>query len=239
MIRPVGFPVPDWTARLRPPRTAMLGRLTRVEPADVDRHAADLYAANTADADGAMWTYLAVGPFATLDDYRAWLSGVAASSDPVFFTIVDTRTGRPLGLASYMRIDPANGVMEVGNLQFSPALQKSVLATEAMYLMMRRAFAELGYRRYEWKCDRLNGPSQSAARRFGFAYEGTFRQAIVYKGRNRDTAWFSILDREWPALSAAFEQWLAPDNFTPDGQQRSRLSDLIRAARRTLPDSDL
>jgi RimJ/RimL family protein N-acetyltransferase len=217
----------------------MVGRLSRLEPIAVEQHAADLYEANAADGDGGMWTYLAVGPFASPEDYRGWLEAVATSPDPLFFAIIDARTGRAVGLASYLRIDPANGVIEVGNLQFSPALQKSILATEAMYLMMRRAFTELGYRRYEWKCDRLNSPSMAAARRFGFAYEGTFRQAVVYKGRNRDTAWFSILDREWPMLSAAFEQWLAPDNFDADGQQRSRLSDLTRSARRSLPAADV
>ena len=217
----------------------MVGRLTRLEPLDATRHAADLFAANAEDPDGSMWTYLTVGPFATPEDYRAWLDSVESSTDPVFFTIVDSRVERGLGLATYMRIDPPNGVLEVGNLQFSPALQRSLLATEAMYLMMRRAFVELGYRRYEWKCDRLNGPSMSAARRFGFEYEGTFRQATVYKDRNRDTAWFSILDREWPAIAAAFERWLSPSNFDLNGRQRSRLSDLTRAARRSLPTSAL
>lgn len=238
MTRPIGFALPDWSPRPYPARTPIVGRLSRLEPLSVEHHATELYQANAADPDGAMWTYLAVGPFATLDDYRAWVETVAISTDPLFFAIRDARTGRAVGLASYLRIDPANGVIEVGNLQFSPTLQKSIVATEAMYLMMHRAFAELGYRRYEWKCDRLNGPSVAAARRLGFAYEGTFRQAVVYKRRNRDTAWFSILDREWPALSGAFEQWLAPDNFDADGQQRSHLSDLTRSARRSLPAAD-
>ncbi len=227
--QPIGFPVPNWTPRPRPPRTPMAGRYCRVEPLDPARHAHDLWVANADDAEGRMWTYLSVGPFPDEAAYRTWLSTVAVVEDPVFYAIVDARTEQAVGLASYLRIDPANGVIEVGNLQFSPRLQRTPAATEAMFLMMRHAFDELGYRRYEWKCDSLNAPSRAAAERYGFQFEGIFRQAVVYKGRNRDTAWFSIVDSEWPAMRDAFQRWLAPTNFDEEGRQRVRLSDL-RAA---------
>jgi len=150
----------------------------------------------------------------------------AAGSDPLFYAILDRPGDDPLGVASYLRIDPPMGSIEIGHLSFSPALQRSTTATEALYLMIRHVFDDLGYRRCEWKCDRLNAPSVAAAKRLGFRYEGTFRQAVVTKGRNRDTAWFSILDREWPALGAALEAWLDPGNFDGDGRQRRRLADL-------------
>jgi RimJ/RimL family protein N-acetyltransferase len=229
--QPIGFPVPGWTARPRPPRTAIEGRYTRIEPLDPARHCADLFAANSADVEGRMWTYLVVEPFATLAAYRAWADKAVTSEDPFFHAIIDRATGKPLGVASFMRIDPAMGVIEVGNIAYSPALQKSRLATEAMFLMMSRAFDELGYRRYEWKCDALNAPSRTAALRLGFTYEGLFRQAIMYKGRNRDTTWYSITDGEWPAIRSAYERWLRPDNFDAAGRQRARLADLIAAAR--------
>jgi len=224
---PIGYPVPDWSPRPRPPRSPMRGRYCTVEPLDVDRHAASLHANNRTAADERAWTYLAYGPFATLVVYRDWLYAHAQSDDPLFHAIVDTETSDAVGVASYLRIDPANGVIEVGHLNYSPRLQRTRAATEAMYLMMRRAFDELGYRRYEWKCDSLNEPSRQAALRLGFTFEGVFRQALVYKGRNRDTAWFSIVDGEWPALRAAFEQWLDPVNFDEAGRQRRRLADLI------------
>ncbi len=173
-----------------------------------------------------MWTYLPVGPFADLDAYRAWVEGASRSTDPLFFAIVDAATGRAVGVASYLRIDPANGVIEVGHLQFSPRLQRTPAATEAIFLLMRHAFDDLGYRRFEWKCDSLNAPSRAAAERLGFQYEGTFRQAVVYKGRNRDTAWYAIVDGDWPTIRAGFEAWLSPGNFDGVGRQRVRLADL-------------
>jgi RimJ/RimL family protein N-acetyltransferase len=227
----VGKPLPEWTARPLPPRTPMVGRLCRLEMLDPARHADDLWAANSLDADGRNWTYLFVGPFASLADYRAWLEKVAAASDPLFHVIIDLKTGKAVGVATFMRIDPAHGVIEVGNINYSPLLQRTPAATEAMYLMMRRAFDELGYRRYEWKCDSLNAPSRAAAQRLGFKFEGIFRQAMVYKGRNRDTAWYSTIDSEWPALKGAFEAWLAPENFDAEGRQKRRLSDLIETYR--------
>ena len=221
--QPVGFPVEGWTPRARPPRTAMLGRLCRVEPVDVQRHARDLYDAHAGDHDGRNWTYFGYGPFDTFDHYRQWLSEMSSLDDPFFHTIVDAASGKAMGVAAFMRIDPPNGVMEVGHIQYSPALQRTAAGTEAMYLMMRRAFDELGYRRYEWKCDNLNEPSRRAAERYGFTFEGIFRQATVYKGRSRDTAWFSILDSEWPDLKSALERWLQPDNFDARGVQRRPL----------------
>ena len=169
------------------------------------------------------------GPFATLPEYLEWLVPKQSSQDPMFFAVVDQATGRATGLASYLRIDPPNGVIEVGHIAYSPLLQRTPAATETMYLMMRNAF-ELGYRRYEWKCHALNGPSRAAAVRLGFTFEGVFRQAIIIKGRNRDTAWYSIIDSEWPALDRAFQQWLAPENFDADGGQRVSLSQLTRVA---------
>ncbi len=226
--QPIGFPLPQWMARPRPPRSPMEGRFCRVEPIDPARHAADLHAANLLDREGRNWTYLPYGPFPRLEEYRAHLEQVALREDPLVHTIVESRSGRAVGVASLMRIDPAAGVIEVGGINYAPPLQRTPAATEAMYLMMRRVFDELGYRRYEWKCDALNAPSRAAALRLGFRYEGLFRQATVYKGRNRDTCWFSILDSEWPALKPAFERWLDPDNFDAAGQQRQSLSSLRR-----------
>lgn len=228
---PVGMSLPGWSARLAPPRTTMDGRFCRLEPLDPGRHAHDLFAANGLDKNGRNWTYLFQEPFADFEGYRAWLEQMAKSDDPLFHTIVDTKTGKAVGVATFMRIDRTHGVIEVGNINYSPLLQRTPAATEAMFLMMRRVFDELGYRRYEWKCDSLNAPSRAAALRLGFQYEGLFRQAVVYKQRNRDTAWFSMIDPEWPALKRAYEQWLAPANFDAGGRQRQSLADLISKAR--------
>ena len=222
----IGFPLPNWHPRPVPPREPVRGRYCAVVPLDPERHGAELFAANALDRDGRNWTYLPVGPFASLPDYRQWLDKVAAGSDPLFHAVIDNATGRAVGIASYLRIEPATGVIEVGHINYSPLLQRKPAATEAMYLMMRRVFDELGYRRYEWKCDSLNAPSRAAALRLGFTFEGNFRQATVYKGRNRDTCWFSILDSEWPAMKAALEAWLAPENFDADGRQRRSLTEL-------------
>ncbi len=188
-------------------------------------HAAPLFDAFLKEESGRNWTYLLREPLPDLKAAQAWIDDCAASTDPQFYTLC-TPDGTPVGIASHLRIDPKNGVIEVGHIHFSPLLQRSPAATEAMYLMMKRAFDALGYRRYEWKCDALNGPSRRAAERLGFTYEGTFRQAVVSKGRNRDTAWFSILDSEWPTLKARLEAWLDPANFDAQGQQIARLQDL-------------
>jgi RimJ/RimL family protein N-acetyltransferase len=228
--QPIGFPLPRWTARPHPPRSPMEGRFCRVEPIDPACHTDDLFAANSLDKEGRNWTYLPHGPFTRVDDYRFWVDRVSASDDPLFHAIIERGRGRAVGVASYMRIDPTAGVIEVGGINYAPSLQRTPAATEAMYLMMSRVFEELGYRRYEWKCDSLNAASRAAAQRLGFRYEGTFRQATVYKARNRDTCWFSILDSEWPALKPAFEQWLDPDNFDAAGRQRQSLSAIARRA---------
>ena len=226
--QPIGPALPGWKPRPRPLRTAMEGRFCRVEPIDPGRHAADLFAANSDDPDGRNWTYLPYGPITRLDDYRQWMERFCLGDDPLYHAILERQSGRAVGVASLMRIDPANGVIEVGGINYSPRLQRSPGATEAMYLLMRRAFDELGYRRYEWKCDALNAPSRHAARRLGFTFEGVFRQATIYKGRNRDTAWYAIVDRDWPALAEAYQRWLDPANFDGRGRQRLHLGDLTR-----------
>lgn len=221
--KPIGPLLPGWTARSAPPRAAIEGRFCRLEPLSAEKHAADLFAANSLDAAGENWTYLSVGPFPDLDAYKAWLARVEKGDDPLFFAILDKGKGRAVGVAALMRIDKTNGVIEVGHLNFSPLLQRTPAATEAMFLLMRLVFDDLGYRRYEWKCDSLNAASRKAAERLGFRYEGLFRQAIVYKGRSRDTAWFSMIDAEWPALRQGYERWLAPDNFDAAGRQIASL----------------
>jgi RimJ/RimL family protein N-acetyltransferase len=226
--QPVGEPVTDWIPPSRPPRESMAGRLCRLEPLEAERHAGELHRANAEDTENRLWTYMAYGPFETLDEFTALLAPLCLTADPLFFAIIDAASGRAVGVASYLRIDPANGCIEVGHIAYAPALQRTPAATEAMYLMMRRVF-ELGYRRYEWKCDALNAPSRAAALRLGFTFEGVFRQAVVYKGRNRDTAWYSIIDSEWPRLEKAFVSWLDPANFDAGGRQRVRLSGLTAA----------
>lgn len=220
--QPIGAPLAVTLPRPRIPHTAMTGRWAQVVPTDPAAHSPALYDVFARDTDGRNWTYLPYGPFDSLSAFMDWLVPTSAGLDPLFHTILD-HTGRPLGLASYLRIDPANGVAEVGHIHFSPLIQRSAIATEAMYLMMARVFDELGYRRYEWKCDALNAHSRAAAQRLGFRYEGTFRQATHYKGRNRDTAWFAMTDTDWPAARAAFQAWLAPGNFDAAGSQKSPL----------------
>lgn len=221
--QPIGAPVPDWRGCPAIPDTPMHGRTCDLVPLK-QQHSAALHDAFTSDQTGTLWTYMPTGPFDTAADYSAWVIQACKSTDPAFFTVLEKATGAPLGVASYLRIQPENGVAEVGYITFSPALQRTVMATEAMYLMMKRVFDELGYRRYEWKCDALNGPSKQAAKRLGFSYDGLFRQALVYKGRNRDTAWYAILDQDWPRIKAELEAWLAPENFDANGVQKSPLA---------------
>jgi len=221
--KPVGAAVPGWTPRELPPATPMIGRYVRVERLDPDRHAAQLFEANADDRDASHWIYLFDEKPATLEAYTAWVKKAASTVDPMFHAIVGLADGKAAGVAALMRIDRNHGVIEVGHINFAPRLQRTRAATEAIFLMISRAFDELGYRRFEWKCDSLNAPSRAAALRFGFTFEGIFRQAIVYKGRNRDTAWFSITDAEWPAIKAAFERWLDPANFDASGGQKARL----------------
>jgi len=226
--QPIGPGLPAWQQPPRPAQQPLVGRFCRVEPLEVARHARELFEANQQDSAQRMWTYLFSGPFASFEEYERWLAERATGMDPLFRAIVEPASGRAVGIGAFMRIDPAAGSIEVGHLAFSPLLQRTPVATEAMYLMMRHAF-ELGYRRYEWKCDSLNAASRRAAERLGFVFEGVFRQATVYKGRSRDTAWYSVVDSEWPDLRAAFERWLDPGNFDPTGVQRLSLG-AIRAA---------
>lgn len=213
----------DFAVPAMPPLDLVLtGRTTRLEPLAL-RHAADLYTGFKGRDE--LWDYMSNGPFATVEAFSSWIEGRVGKPDPMFLAICDIKTGRALGVASFMRIVPNDGVIEVGGIAYSPALQGTIIATEAMYLMMRWAF-DAGYRRYEWKCHAMNRPSRRAAQRLGFSYEGTFRQHMIIKGRNRDTAWFSILDSEWPKLKKAFETWLSPSNFDAEGRQKINLSEL-------------
>ncbi len=224
----IGDPVPGWSPRPVPSRAPLEGRYCRLEPIDADRHGPDLFAANTSAPDGRAWTYLFEEPFTQYEAFRAHLKKAEASSDPLFFAVVDAKTGLAVASLSLMRIDPTHGVIEVGHVNYSPLVQLTPAATEAQYLLMKLAFDTLGYRRFEWKCDSLNAPSRSAALRLGFTFEGIFRQAVVYKGRSRDTAWFSIIDSEWHRIKAALETWLSDENFSSDGTQRMSLADIRR-----------
>jgi RimJ/RimL family protein N-acetyltransferase len=206
-----------------PARVALDGRHTRLEPLDAGSHAAALFHATRGRENDDLWLYLADGPFDSAAAFADEIARKAVSTDAVFFAILDPVKARAIGYASYMRIEPAQGVIEVGNVLFSRALQGTTGATEAMYLMARHAFEDLGYRRYEWKCNALNAPSRAAALRLGFTFEGIFRQHMVIKGRNRDTAWYSMIDGEWPRLKAAFDRWLDPSNFDAQGRQRATL----------------
>ncbi|MCK9487206.1 MAG: GNAT family N-acetyltransferase [Dehalococcoidia bacterium] len=229
--QPVGAPLGGWTGCAFPLAEPMAGRYCRLEPLDAGRHAADLWDAQQHDPDGRNWTYLPYGPFADQAAHRAWVEDSARMADPQFYAIIRTDTGQAVGAASYLRIVPEHGVIEVGHLNHTPLLQRTPASTEAMYLMMRRVFEEYGYRRYEWKCHAQNAPSWAAAERLGFTFEGVFRNAVVVKQRNRDTAWLSITDAEWPAIRAALEAWLAPENFEVSGQQREALSTFMARER--------
>ena len=203
------------------------GRRSGSSRSTAGTHAASLYRrSHRGPGDTVLWTYLSYGPFGDQSAFAAWLEERARSEDPLFFAIVEQATGEGAGVASYLNIVPGNGSIEIGHIWFVPALQKTRGATEAIYLLARHAFEDLGYRRLEWKCDALNRGSVRAARRFGFTYEGTFRQHMIVKGRNRDTAWFALLDGDWPRQRMAFESWLAEENFEPDGRQRTALSAL-------------
>lgn len=227
--QPVGVVVPDWRPPPPPSSQRLEGRLCRLERLDVS-HTAALHAAYSLDRDGKNWTYLPYGPFPTFESFAAWLEPKCDSADPLFYAIIDRAAQQAVGVASYMRIDCSNGSIEVGHINFSPLLQSKPAATEAMFLMMKHVF-DLGYRRYEWKCNALNVASRQAAQRLGFSFEGIFRQAAVHKGRSRDTAWYAVIDKEWPALREIFEQWLHVDNFDAQGRQRTRLSDLTQSMR--------
>lgn len=229
LAQPVGCLLPDWRPPVAPQAAPIDGRTCRLEPLDRRRHAEALFAANALDQTGRMWTYLSCGPFETLGDYAEWMDKTCGGPDPLFFAIIDREANLATGVAAYLRITPAHGVIEIGHLAFSPRLQRTSVATEALFLMIEHVFS-LGYRRCEWKCDALNAPSRTAAERLGFTFEGIFRQAVVVRGRNRDTAWYSILDYEWPVRRRAFARWLDPANFDSQGRQRRRLADFHHEA---------
>ncbi len=223
-----GAPVGDWAVPRRPEPAVLQGQAVRLEPMAADAHAADLFRAYS--GHDALWDYLPYGPFSSAAGYHRFCKDTASGSDPAFYVLRDLDTGLCGGVASYLRITPEAGSIEVGHICIAPEMAQSRAFTEAMFLMMQWAFAA-GYRRYEWKCDACNMPSRRAAQRLGFSYEGIFRQAGVVKGRNRDTAWFAVIDAEWPALREAFLAWLAPQNFDAAGRQKERLSDLTRLVR--------
>jgi RimJ/RimL family protein N-acetyltransferase len=212
-----------------PPRVPLARSVARVEPLDPAAHAEELYAASHGPAGGeALWRFLSYGPWPTLERFRDWLRDCAAVHDPIFYAIRDG-AGRACGMASYLNIAPKNASIEIGHIWLAPVLQRTQAATEALFLLMRHAMDDLGYRRLEWKCDALNAPSRRAARRLGFRFEGIFHQHMIVKGRNRDTAWYSLLDHEWPAVRAAIDSWLSPANFDASGRQRRSLSEMMGA----------
>ena len=223
--QPVGDALPDWQPRPVPQRHTLQGRLCYLEPL-AGKHAEALFAAHQLAPDTRSWTWLLREPDSSVEEFSAWVASVAELSDPLHFAVIDRQTRLPVGSLALMRIDANNGVIEVGHVHFSPLLSRTAMATEAHWLLMRYAFDTLGYRRYEWKCNSLNEPSRRAARRLGFHYEGRFRQALVIKGHNRDTDWFSIIDAEWPQIDSAMQRWLASDNFSADGQQIRTLESL-------------
>jgi RimJ/RimL family protein N-acetyltransferase len=219
----------DWSPARAPGRVALNGDLVSLEVLDPERHAQSLFTSSHSAGAERLWEHLPYGPFANLAEFTTWLQHRAASADPLFFAVVDRESMQALGMASYMRIVPEHGVIEIGNIWFAPAIQRTRKATEAIFLLAKDVFDDLGYRRLEWKCDSLNEPSRRAAERFGFSYDGIFRQHMIVKGRNRDTAWFSMTDGEWPMRRAAFDAWLAPENFDDEGRQRQSLS-TVRAS---------
>lgn len=220
---PIGLPVDPAPAHL-PQRSLLVGRHVQLAPLDVEQHTDALYEGMHRTGQDELWLYLPEGPFPDKAAFRSALAHKVTSSDPFFFAIVDRPSGRAVGHAAYLRIKPAHRSIEVGWILYTPALQRTVGATEAMYLLAKHAFEDLGYRRYEWKCNALNAPSRRAPLRLGFAFEGIFRQHMIVKGRNRDSAWFSMLDTEWPTRRTAFERWLDPANFDAEGRQRVSLS---------------
>lgn len=223
--QPIGPAVENWQGCPLPEKVTLSGQYCDLVPVDPQAHQQELFDAFSQDKSGANWTYLFDEPINDYESFKSWVIKISQTKDPLFYCVIDKKISKPVGVASYLRIAPEMGSVEVGHIHFSSLLQKTPAATEAMFLMMKYAF-ELGYRRYEWKCDSLNAPSRNAALRLGFSFEGIFRQAVVYKGRSRDTAWFSIIDSEWSALEQRFERWLSPDNFDKHGGQKQSLKNI-------------
>lgn len=226
--QPVGAALPDWQPCPRPQRVVLNGKYCRLEPL-ASRHAKALFAAHQQAPDTRSWTWLAREPDSDEAGFRQWIDSVSVQEDPLHFAVIDSATNQAVGSLSLMRIDATNGVIEVGHVHFSPLLSRTAMSTEAQWLLMRYVFDTLGYRRYEWKCNSLNEPSRRAAIRLGFQYEGRFRQALVVKGHNRDTDWFSVIDTEWPEVDGAMQKWLADDNFDINGKQRRSLENWRRS----------
>ncbi|MCJ1283572.1 hypothetical protein MMC26_002903 [Xylographa opegraphella] len=222
--RPLG-PLVSSTPASHPQKVTLRGRFVNLIPVSTD-HTLDLFAATCGPANDALWTYMFSGPFPTLDAFKNHIADIAVSTDPLHFTIVSNVTSKPVGLISLMRIEPNHRVCEVGSILYGPALQRTPGATEAIYLLGRYVFEDLGYRRWEWKCNALNSPSRRAAQRFGFQPEGVFRQHLIVKGRSRDTAWFSVVDGEWEVVGRGMKEWLSEDNFDGEGRQRKRLEEV-------------
>lgn len=226
--QPVGSPVPSWEAAKLPDGSSLVGRFCKLVPMDIDVHGEQLYDAFCNPIEEKDWTYLPPQPFTCKEEFISYYEKMSSTSDPYQFVIVDLNTGLAVGSIALMRIDSANGVIEIGHVTFSKKLKKTAMATETIYLLMKYVFEDLGYRRLEWKCHTLNAPSWKSATRFGFTFEGIFRQAAVVKGRNRDTAWFSLLDYEFEKIRNGFVQWLDDSNFDSCGQQLHKLSELIQ-----------
>jgi RimJ/RimL family protein N-acetyltransferase len=224
--QPIGFPIDDFTIPPRPDFTLLQGNFVQVKPISVE-HISDLYKAFSYDLEGKNWTYMPYGPFVSEIEFSDWVKTSCFNKDPKFFTIIGTKG--VAGVASYLRIDPKIGTVEIGHIHLSPLLQRSREGTEALLLLIEWAF-EAGYRRLEWKCDALNGPSRRAAQRLGFSFEGIFRQATIYKSRNRDTAWYAVIDKDWPKLKTAYHLWRVEKNFYPDGREIKKLSELTSGA---------
>ena len=227
---PIGPLLTDSGPARTPERIVLEGRYARLEPLDSARHRDGMYASSTPPDGAARFRYLSDPPPDSRATFDAWLAGAAASADPLFFAVIDRASGRVEGRQTLMRITPAHRCIEIGNIYWGPRIAGTRVATEAMYLFAVYALETLGYRRYEWKCDALNAPSRRAALRFGFTWEGHFRRAVIIRSRSRDTAWFAMIDEEWPVLKAAYERWLAPENFDAHGRQKTRLSELTAAA---------
>ena len=226
--RPLGEIVANWTPPIRPNFAVLKGRYVQLELLSAEHHAAQLFGAYV--GHDWVWDYLGYGPFSSASQYHRWMKEATQGDDPIFYALRDLETGQLGGVCSYLRIDPGAGSIELGHIVLAPVMQGTRAATEAFYLLMEWAFAA-GYRRFEWKCHAMNIPSRRAAQRLGLSYEGVFRQALVTKGRNRDTAWFAAIDKDWPGLQAAYGAWLAPQNFDETGQQRERLGDLTALVR--------
>ncbi|MBL8581818.1 MAG: GNAT family N-acetyltransferase [Rhizobiaceae bacterium] len=220
----------QWKPRQRPERKPLDGRYARLEPLDAARHGDGLFEASSVSDAGGRFAWLPDVPPQSRADFQPWLEKAAASEDPMFFAVIDKASGKVAGRQTLMRIDSPNGVIEIGNIYWGPTVSRRPAATEAQFLFADHVFTDLGYRRYEWKCNNRNEPSKRAAERFGFAFEGIFRQHMIVKGENRDTAWYSIIDSEWPALRRAYQGWLDPANFDSEGNQKRRLEDFRQEA---------